>query len=413
MREPDFDVIVVGAGASGLACAARLSAAGKRVLVLEARNRIGGRVHTVRDEEGVIEAGAELIHGEHAATWEIVRAAGLATEEWDYNDDTSYRAFAKGGHIRPDSEALLAAMRETERGLYDYAGPEISVAEYLARQATSPEALFFSKRHIGDYEGAEVERISALLVAQEGAQSTNGPRNFWITSGYDKVIEALGRGVEVRLGHAVSQVEWAQGEAAVHCADHVFRARQAVLTLPIGVLRSESVRFTPELPPDFSAALSKIGYGNNTKIALWIDEPIPYYRLLATEGLVGHFWMRVGERESLLTGFSGGSRADTLARMPEQEAVELAKEEVASAYGNDLKRHIRRGRRFAWLDDPFALGSYSYSALGQGDARDALRRPIADTLFYCGEAVNARGHIATVHGAIEAGRDTADEILKR
>jgi len=406
----DCDILVIGAGAAGLSCAQTLGRAGKRVIVLEADDRIGGRVRTSR-ERGVVETGAEFIHGEHAATWDIVREENLATAEWRPGASSS-RIFSSGEGVRTDSEALLAEMRSVEEGAYDYRGPELSYAEFLAQKPGSKEAHFFAARHIGDLEGADASQLSVAALTSEDALATNGPRNFWVTDGYDRVIAALARDIDVRISHVVTDIAWEGGAVRVTCANGVtLSAAKLIFTLPIGVLKKGSVQFSPALPKEFTDAVEKIGFGNNSKVILWLKEKIEDFGMLDTSGYFGHFWPRMFGEEQVIVGYSGGSRAGELVAMGSVAAVEQGINEFVGALGEGVRAKIAEAKHFSWSDNPLALGSYSYSRVGMGNAREELRKPIMDTLYYTGEATNTHGHTATVHGAIESGRDTAEKIL--
>jgi monoamine oxidase len=404
----ETDVLVIGAGAAGLSAAEKLREAGKRVIVLEARDRIGGRVHTIR-ERGVVEAGAEFVHGENAATWDIIRAGTMPTHEWRAGA-SSFRVFSSGAGILADSAALLEEMHRVEDGLYTYAGPEISVADFMRAKRYGEQATFFAVRHIGDLEGADADHVAAQALAAEGMLSTNGPRNFWITSGYDQVISRLAEGADTRLGHEVRSVAWSAGKVEAACANGaIFRSSSLLNTLPIGVLRADTVSYDPD--PGYQRIAARIGFGNNTKLTLWLKRPIEPFGMIDTAGLFGHFWPRAFGEEMVIVGYSGGSRADTLSAMSEQEAIGAGIEEFAGAVGAGIKENIAAARHFTWRGDRYARGSYSYSSLGMGDARSQLAAPIDSTLYYAGEATNAHGHTATVHGAIEAGYDAATRML--
>lgn len=410
MAQGDLDVIVIGAGAAGLACAQELVKAGKRVVILEARNRIGGRVHTIR-ERGVVEAGAEFIHGEKATTWEIIRTNHLHTEEWSA-EGKPRRLFGSGGSIRADSPALLEELNKAEVGIPIYKGPEISLAEYLAQQHVSEDALFYAGRHLGDYDAVDPERLSLPGFAQDEALATNGEHDFWITEGYDQIPTALAKGLDIRLDHTVTQVEWKQGSAIVVCKDGSrYEATRVVNSVPLGVLKAGSITFVPELPATFTNAVAKMGFGNSTKLALWLDTDVESFWILDTPGLFGHWWIRRFGGQVVAIGFSGGSRADELVAMGKEAAIASGIEEFASALGARIKEHIQAAKHFTWSDDPYTLGSYSYPALGADGAAEALATSIEDTLYYTGEATHRQGHAGTVHGAIEAGRNTAFAIL--
>lgn len=406
-----FDVIVIGAGPAGLSAARELARGGKKVVVLEARDRSGGRVHTIR-ERGVVEAGAEFIHGENAVTWETVRERGLKTEEWGLETADSFRIFGKDGGIRPDSEDLYQRFVLTDNDLWNYEGPDMSLAEYFRKNGTDEEAVFYKVREIGDIEAADPGLLSVRGIVHEERLSTNGGKNFWLVNGYDQVFNAIAEGSDIRLRHRVVRVRWKKGAVEVEVENGAhFSATRLICTIPIGVLKRCPPEFLPALPHAFDQAVRAIGFGNSTKMLFWMHTSMPPFHMLDTPGIVGHWWQRWFGEETVLVGFSGGSRADELARMTEKDAIHAGIDDLAQGLGSSVRHLIAHAKHLTWSADPFACGSYSFSTVGMEDTRDILARPVEDTLFYCGEATNTRGHPGTVHGAIEEGRRVAREIL--
>lgn len=411
-RSDIWDVIVVGAGASGLSCAHDLVCGGLRVLVIEARDRIGGRIHTIRDK-GVVEAGAEFVHGENAATWEIIAKCGLKTEEWPIGDPGK-RLFVRGGKMLPDPLSLGAEIAKIHETIDEYSGSEISVEDIIRRQQQSEEARFYAARQLVNIEAAELDRLSAPGFNQEQKLASNGSRNFWITDGYSRVVEYLAKTPRLALSHPVARIQWREGRVTVESSKGAaFAGRRLVLTIPIGVMRKGPL-FDPELPPELTDAFHAIGFGNSTKLTVWLDDlkSLPDFSVLASDGMFGGFWQRLFGPTPVLVGFSGGTRADQLTAMGEEAAIQTGVEELSRALGRAIRNKIAAVRHFTWSDDPYAMGSYSYPAIGMGSACRTLRKPIEDTVYYTGEAANDQGHSATVHGAIEAGRMTAAQILQ-
>lgn len=405
------DAIVVGAGPAGLAAARDLSRGGKKVVILEARTRIGGRVHTLRDR-GVVEAGAEFIHGENALTWDMVKEKGLATEEWGLESADSYRLFGKNGHIRSDTEDLYQRFITSDDELWKYEGPDISLAEYFRKFGKDEEAVFFKIREIADIEAADPGLLSVRGIVHEDRLATNGGKNFWITDGYDKVMQGYAEGSDIRLAHRVTRVQWKRGGVIVECDNGAhFSASKLILTIPIGVMKKTPPEFLPRLSLGFEQAVRAIGFGNSTKTLLWVEGKFPRFRMLDTEGPVGHWWQRWFGEEKVLVGFSGGTRADELARLPHKEAIQAGIDDLVQGMGSAVRHLIREARHLTWSDDPYSLGSYTFPTVGMEDTRDILARPIEDTVYYCGEATNTRGHAGMVHGAIEEGQRVAREIL--
>jgi monoamine oxidase len=359
-----------------------------------------------------VEIGAEFVHGENATTWEIIRAEGLTAEPWSFKGMSDYRVYGEDGRIRPDSKEMMAAMYAAEEDLWECEDPAISVNAYVNAQDVPEEIRFYAKRHIGDVEAADTEDLSAAKLAAASRRSTNGEENFRILDGYDRIPEALARGLEVRVGHPVTQVNWKRGSVEVLCANGAtFVAPRLVFTVPLGVLKKDLLKFSPALPSSFTGAVSRIGFGDNCKILLWVDSEVPEFRMIDTRGWYGHFWQQKKRNETIITGYCGGSRATKLTNMGEAAAIEVGIEDIASALGEDIRAHVKQARFCSWSDNPYILGSYSYPKLGMGNARTEIQEPVADTLYYCGEASHDKGHASTVHGAIEMGRATAKQIL--
>ncbi len=406
-----YDVVVIGAGAAGLAAANELKKSGKHVVVLEARDRIGGRVHTIRDR-GVVEAGAEFIHGEHAVTQAIAKDAGLATEFWAYEDADSYRLFGKGGSIRPDSDALFKRFLVTDDELWKYDGPDISLAEYFRKYGKDSEADFYKIREIAGIEAADPEKLSVKAIAHEGRLATNGAKDYWLPSGYDQVFKHLAGGLTIKLRTKVVRVLWKEGSVSVMCANGAtYNAPRLVMTVPIGVMKQCPPEFLPRLPDIFERAVKDIGFGVASKVTLWMDGQIPSFTALATDGPVGFWWQRKFHNHTVVVGFASGAHASALSSMSEKDALLAGVDDLASGMGNAIKHLVSHARHFTWKDDPFAFGSYSYPTVGMENARDVLQTPIENTIYYCGEATNTRGHAAMVHGAIEEGVRVAKEIV--
>lgn len=401
------DIIIIGAGAAGLAAGQRLRAAGRDALIVEARDRVGGRIHTDRSH-GPAELGAEFIHGDRAVTWEIVRAAGLRTAPW-----LGRRGFGQAGRILPPDDPA----DERANALYDlatnYDGPDRSTADLLRAAAEPGEpALTFALQWLANIEGADPERLSAKALSREHATSSNGEGNFHILDGYDRAVAQLAAGLEIRLKCAVERVAW--GEEGVRlglAGGEELRARRAIVTVPLGVLQAGRPIFEPELPEAKRRAIGAIAMGNVTKLLLWFERPIwPELMVLSTDGAVATWWPVESAAVPALMGYTGGPAALRLAALGEAAAIELALRELSALLGLDAAAVCLGGRMADWSRDPWSLGAYSYSPVGMGDARAVLAAPLGP-LHFAGEATVTSGHIATVHGAIESGRRAADEVI--
>ncbi len=408
-------LIVIGAGAAGLAAAAALRDAGYPPLLLEARCRIGGRVWT-DTQRGVVELGAEFIHGDQAATWAIVQAAGLATQR-----ASEVREIALGGIRYPADDPLTLRVEQLYDRLCDPVehahAPEYSAAAWMRRIAPDDPAGELALRLAANIEAADVERLSAVAVARERAAWRAGTGNFHVLAGYSRVMAALATGLDIRLNSPVRQIVWRPGSATVQLDDPAqttLTARAVIVTVPLGVLQAGALSFTPDLPPATTQALHALAMGHVSKLVLWFERvgwDLPGF--ISTDGVISTWWHEPAADPPALMGYTGGVAGLHLAQIGEAAALAHALDELTHLFGPHLRQTFLHGRLAAWAHDPWSRGAYSYTPVGAGAARDQLATPIADTLFLAGEATVTNGHVATVHGAIESGRRAAQAVLQR
>jgi len=403
-----YDTLIIGAGAAGLAAARQLQAAGQRICVLEARERVGGRIATDRTY-GPVELGAEFVHGDRACTWQAIHSAGLRARPWGTN-----RRFARGGRLLPPDDPAIGRIYTLYELATTYAGPEISVAELLARHAASGDpALAFALRWLANLEAADPAHLSAAALARERADSHNGFGNCHLLDGYDRLATHLATGLPIRLGTPVARLVWRPGAVVARLArGEALSARRVLLTVPAGVLRAGRPAFDPPLPAERLAALNRIGVGHVTKLILWFDrQRWPEFTVLSTDGQVATWWPVPGAATPTLMGYVGGPAALRLAARGEAGAIATGLAELTALFGADMRAACLGGRLADWSRDPWSLGAYTYSPVGMGNARAILATPLAETLYFAGEATVTNGHLATVHGAIESGYRAAAEIL--
>jgi monoamine oxidase len=402
------DVIIIGAGAAGLAAGQRLRAAGRAPIILEARDRIGGRICTDRTY-GPVEVGAEFIHGEHAATWEFVRAANLRSTGWEGD-----RRFASGGVIFPADDPVAERTTALFDAATSYHGPEVSVATLIDGIASPDDpARTFALRWLANVEAADTRLLSATALTREHELASNGENNFHILDGYDRAVAQLAEGLDIRLGQAVERVAWGDDSVTLGLSGgEVIDARHLIITVPVGVLQAGRPAFDPPLPDEKRAAIGAIAMGHVVKLMLWFERQIwSDFVVLSTDGRIATWWAVESAATPTLMGYVGGPAAQQIAALGEQGAIALGLSELSTLFGTDATAASLGGRLSGWSGDPWSLGAYSYSPVGVGDARAALAAPIGP-IYFAGEATLTNGHIATVHGAIESGRRAADELLR-
>jgi monoamine oxidase len=413
------DVLVVGAGVAGLAAARALAAAGRRVLVLEARDRVGGRVETVADARFPVpvELGAEFVHGRPAATWRVLREARLAVVD----ADGAHWRRGPAGLERADfgAEAVLRRLGEVE--------DDVSFAEFLRRFCPGPElaeARAQAEALVAGFEAADPERISARSLARElGGGGIDA--SYRLVEGYGALVRHLRReaeagGARLALESAVQVVrhgpDGVEIEARRDGRQATFRARRTVITLPLGVL--PTVRFEPALPEKRGAGLDP---GAAVKVVLafresfWEDAGLEDAAFLHLPGAAfPTWWTMLPVRAPVLTAWVGGPEAARLAGQPPEAVTALALDALSTVFDRRLlDAQLLAARSHDWLADPFARGAYSHVLVGGADARARLAAPVGDTLFFAGEATDVSGESGTVAGALSSGERAAREALQK
>jgi len=389
----DADVIVVGAGASGLAAARDLADRGADVLVVEARDRIGGRVHTLRGfADEPIELGAMVVHGERAVTVDIVREAGLTLgpPRWAAPGETFLMV---DGEPRPpsDIEGWWALEHEVGR----LGGPDVALHRYLTDIGWPPLRRTFAEELFAQIWAADPALLSVEGVSRVETAWASGYDNLRVPEGYDRVLEFVARGLRIELGRRVSRVSWRRGRVDVDG----LTAGAVVVSIPPTV----RVTFDPALDARKTDSASAIPLGPVMRVIARLSKPAESTGSIISVGREGGFWS-VGE--DLLTVWAGGPSAK---RFSGVSPVDVA---------------LRARPAFPWLEregigdvvaadwgvDPLSLGAYSYPRVGALDAPAVWAQPVDQTLFFCGEATCGDRHPATVHGAIESGRRAGAEV---
>jgi monoamine oxidase len=444
MSHRTYDIIVIGAGVAGLAAARTLLEAGLRVKVLEARDRIGGRIMTVRDKRVSVplELGAEFIHGRAPETADIAREAGLVAVEV-----VGERWRAARGVIRRVEdywERLDRVMRRLDPDL----DPDESFATFLADRPGGRRLAVERKlaaEFVEGYHAADLRRISAKSLAGGGSPGDDPKerRMGRFVGGYDSVPQWLARGIHRHIapGSVVTRVDWSRGRVRVTVAPgrgrrgRTIDAEAVIVALPLGVLQATpnepgAIAISPE-PHGFRGALDKLTSGGVMRAvfgfreAFWVEksasalprgETLDCMHFLHTVGApIPVWWSNFPLRTPLLTGWVGGPRAEALLGAGRQGIREVAIETLATHLG--IRRRAIAGLMTGcwlhdWSADPYARGAYSYSLVGGADAAKSIARPHDRTLFFAGEAFDTEMRTGTVHGAIGSGRRAAKAALR-
>ena len=430
MRE--VETVVIGAGVAGLTAARLLARAGQRVVVLEARDRIGGRTHSLREGGVVTDLGASWIHGiEDSRVHDVVRAFGMPTAELTV------------GSFQPDGRPIAyhdpSGERLSDEAAAAFAADVHSVDDQLARTIAgsaygdSYETVVEATLAALGWDAERIDRVREFLrhrteeqygvwIADLDAHGLDDDRTdgdeVVFPQGYDELATHLADGLDVRLEHVVERVTWSAAGVTVTTGDSALDADRAVVTVPVGVLRSGDLVIEPPLPEQVADALSRLEMNRFEKVFLrfphrfWADGVYAIRR----QGEAGRWWHSFYD----LTGLHGVPTLLTFAAGPCAEAIrDWSDEAVAASVLASLREihpdvpaptdvHVTH-----WRDDPFARGSYAYLTVGStpGD-HDTLATPVGGVLHLAGEATWTDDP-ATVTAALMSGHRAAERILGR
>ena len=442
-RGASADVVVIGAGVAGLAAASELRARGVRVIVLEARDRIGGRILTQR-VPGLslpIELGAEFLHGDAPDTGRIASEAGLARV-----DVVGERWRRDRGRLSP-FEDFWKRLAVVMRRLDPERDPDRSFDDYLAERPGGRRAAR-DRRHarafVEGFHAADAARIGerTLAAGEEPGATGEAQRIGRLVSGYDRIPAALAEGLEdaIRLRTVVERVTWSRGRVRADARDARgrslrFDARAAIVSVPLGVLQASpgmpgAIVLDPE-PRGMRDRLGGLAMGAVVRVVLELREPIWWKAkpsgarkeealakltfLHAPDLPIPVWWTAFPIDAPVMVGWAGGPAAQRLAPLGRAKLSRLAKDTLARALGLSrarVARAVRRVHTHDWLGDPFSRGAYSYALVGGAEAPRRLGRPAASTLVIAGEATAPEGANATVDGAIAEGRRAARAIAR-
>jgi monoamine oxidase len=430
----DFDVVVIGAGAAGLAAAAHLSRARKSVCILEARERVGGRIFSIRPRGNPfpLELGAEFIHGESESIFEQLRLSGDVAVD---AGQSRFRA-RRPGELQ-HAENLFETMKERLKRI-PKPRTDMTFAEFLEqhRRSLSPEIRNFATMLVQGYDGADPARASAKEILKEwaGGSAADAP-TFRPRHGYGALMDSLVGGLDpqhvcLQFHSIVTEIRWQRGQVKVLFTRHgefaEVRARQAIVTLPLGVMQLPalapgSVLFSPALPRK-QLPLSRLIMGPVIKLALCFSKPFwteiddGHHRDVAFFHAQGAqfptFWSTLPVRSSVLYAWSGGPNALRIVARTTDEVLRPALASLSQLFGKgrDYRRLLEGVYWHDWQNDPYSCGAYGYAGVNGGPARRRLAQPVEQTLFFAGEALDEE-ESSSVGGALNTGRKAAEQLL--
>jgi monoamine oxidase len=421
-------IIIIGAGAAGLAAARQLTQAGQAVLILEARDRIGGRILSLQDSDFPmpVELGAEFVHGLPPELMRILRENRIAPVE--VSEEQLYIESGKiidTTEFNSTLEDVMAAIPPPDQTT------DKSFAQWLVGQPFSSQAKEMATAYVEGFNAADADKIGihALTLLSDAAKRISGHRQFRLTREYATIAQGLLNEcdqdlLELHLNANVESLNWS--ENSIRCAltnGTVITAQQAIITLPLPVLQQETVKFTPPLR-EKKGALDLLVMGHAQRLvfsfkemfweSLFVDnKSLAQLNFIdAEEGPFRTWWTLHPIRVPMLVAWNSGP--DVMREKDGNQLAEIAITKLSSIL--NIPEDVIHGQLIAfryhdWTNDPFSLGVYSYSNKDGSDAPRVLAEPLANTLFFAGEATDYDGSSGFVHGAIASGIRAAKEIL--
>jgi monoamine oxidase len=407
----EVDVAVVGAGAAGISAVRRLADdAGLKVLALEARNRVGGRVHTIAPAGFPLDRGAEWLHSaDRNPLSPIAQRLGFSVHrrppEWTSR-------LSRSGETA-EAEADWLATREEQARARRKAALELedrSLASTLEPGGRWNQLLDATST-LGN--GAELDRVSVKDYVRYDDTSTNV--NWRLGEGYGRLFQKLAEGLPIALETPVSHIDHRGRAIRLETARGVVTAARVIVTVPTSIIAAEVIRFDPPLP-DKVAAAAGLPLGVDDKLFIALDAK--WTAAFAQDGfLIGStrrretmtYQIRPLNRPAIYC-FFGGRFAASMEAQGQAAMFAFAADELANILGSDIRRHISPLAATAWQQDPWSRGSYSYALPGHAGDRAILAAPIDDRLFFAGEATSPND-FSTAHGAFMTGAAAAEAVL--
>jgi len=426
MEDSFFDVVIVGAGAAGLMAAYELVQTGKRTAVIEAKDYVGGRIHTVHDDkfELPVELGAEFVHGDLELTKLLLKKAEVETYDvkgdiWQNED----KSLEEQNDFIEDYSVLNKKFKEVKE--------DISIAEFFEKhlQGKAFEELRFSlKNYVEGYYAADLNKASTFSLRDELANSDD--EQYRVEGGYIKLVDYLyeqckQKRVAFFLSHPVKEIQWKKDEVSLITRDQNFKATKILITVPIGVLQSETIRFSPAIPATIDAS-KKLGFGPVIKTLLQFDEPfwknndftkgkdLEKLSFIFSEAIIPTWWTYYPKQAAMLTGWSGGPHANAIKDLSDKEILQKALESLSKIFSveiTQLQQKLRGWHVANWVIDRYSCGGYSYEVVNGSTFKQMIKKPIEQTIYFAGEGLYDGPEIGTVEAALYIGRETAHQMI--
>jgi monoamine oxidase len=404
-------IIIAGAGAAGLVAARELSKKGYKIIITEANNRLGGRIHTIShgNFNQNAEAGAEFIHGKLPITLNLLREAGIAYvriagEMYQVKDGQ----WSKQEEMAPHWDELMKKLKGLKT--------DMTIADFLQQYFPGPkyaELRESVQRFAEGFDVADITKASILAVREEWQD--NMEDTFRITGGYGQLVDylqnqCLAEGCELLTGFTIKKIDWKKDHITCIAADgRRVEGNKIFVTIPLSLLQTGSIEFDPAIDR-YAEAATQIGIGSVIKILFQFKEPFwqqyaDEIGFIFSDNTVPTWWTQLPDQNALLTGWFGGQQINRVKGATEKDIENIAIQSLAKTVKMDIKQLqqlLIAQEVHHWSNNPFACGAYSYSTLQTENARKVFQQPIDDTIFFAGEGYHSTSSPGTVESAFES-----------
>lgn len=424
-RLHEADILIIGAGIAGLAAGRHLKERGRNITLLEARNRIGGRVWTDTSLGFALDLGASWIHGERGnPLTELANTASIQRIATDYENAILYDtngtrlSEAEWQEMERIFKDLTTQIEDWQNNFENDISLQAAIEQWMGNKRLSETAIrrlwFMVNTTIEHEYAADVRDLS--LYWFDNASEYSG-RDVILPGGYSQLTDFLAQGLDIRLGHAVQTIQTVSKGVQARTRQGIFRAERVIITLPVGVLQRRTVQFIPELPANKKKALAGFGFGVLNKAYLkfpyvfWEDNAHLLNYISAQKGRWCE-WLNLAALTGapVLLAFNAGDYGLALEALSDEAILAEAMNTLRVIYGSEIPAP-ERWLITRWGHDPWSAGAYSSLRPGANhQIHTDLAAPLNDRLFFAGEATHSE-HPATVHGAYLSGLRAAEEVL--
>lgn len=403
--------IIIGAGAAGLMAARELSAAGQKVIITEADNRLGGRIHTIsqRQFNPYIEGGAEFIHGKLPLTLQLLKEANIGYERVTgemYHVENGQ--WTKQQEMAPGWEELIQQMNALKE--------DMTIEDFLQKYFPGPEHAElreWTTRFAQGFDVADTTKASVMAIRDEWQDDMED--TFRVQAGYGQLVDYLknqcmASGCELFHSFVVNSVSWKKDAVTVTAADgRQVTGNKCIITVPVGVL--QHIQFEPSIDRYMQAA-QQIGYGSVIKIFFQFKEPFwnqyaDDIGFIFSEEIIPTWWTQLPDQRPLLVGWLGGPQVKRVEGASDSAILELGIQSLSNIFKKDIREMIVAREIQNWSNRPFAAGAYSYSTVQTAAARKIFCEPVESTLYFAGEGYHEGDSAATVEAALVSGQKVA------